>query len=86
LAYKLGVFTIILAVLYLIILFIQIFGFGIEMNAVYALIIIVMILFGIQFILISLVGNYLSLINSEVKNRPSYIIKEKIGFDNETIL
>ena len=56
------------------------------MNAVYALIIIVMILFGIQFILISLVGNYLSLINSEVKNRPSYIIKEKIGFDNETIL
>lgn len=86
LANKLGIMTIIAAFIYLIVLLVQIFGFGYEMNAVYALILICLLLFGIQFILIGLVGNYLALINNEVRNRPIYLIKEKIGFSSETIL
>lgn len=86
LANKLGITTIVVAFIYLLVLLVQIFGFGLEMNAVYALIIICLVLFGIQFILIGLVGNYLAAINNEVKNRPIYLIKEKIGFSSETIL
>lgn len=86
LAIKIGNFSIISALIYLLIVLIQLLGFGYEMSAVYALIIIVLILFGIQFILIGLVGNYLASVNNEIKNRPIYIVKEKIGFSNETIL
>ena len=56
------------------------------MKAVYALIILMLLLFGLQFIIIGLVGKYLALINDQVKNRPVYIIKDKIGFSSETIL
>lgn len=48
------------------------------------LILFLLILFsGIQFVLIGIIGKYISNIQIEVKNRPSYIIKEKIGFEEE---
>lgn len=56
------------------------------MNAVYALIILMLFMFGIQFILLGVIGAYISNINAEVKNRPVYIVKEKLGFSDKGIL
>lgn len=48
------------------------------------MIIVLLLLFsGLQFIFISIIGAYISNIQSEVKNRPKYIIKEKIGFKED---
>ena len=48
------------------------------------IIIVLLLLFsGLQFIFISIIGAYISNIQSEVKNRPKYIIKEKIGFKED---
>ena len=48
------------------------------------MIIVLLLLFsGLQFIFISIIGAYISNIQSEVKNRPTYIIKEKIGFKED---
>lgn len=48
------------------------------------IIIMLLLLFsGIQFIFIGIIGAYISNIQSEVKNRPTYIIREKIGFKED---
>ncbi len=82
----LGIVSLVVALLYLMVVIVQVFAFDIKMKAVYALIILMLLLFGLQFIIIGLVGKYLSLISDQVKNRPVYIIKDKIGFSSETIL
>ncbi len=86
LAIRLGIISLIVSFIYLIFVLIKIFGFQCEWTPIYALIILVLILFGIQFLLIGIVGKYLSLINDDIKNRPSYIVREKLGFNDETIL
>lgn len=86
LSVKLGVTSLLVALIYFIVLLIQIIGFNLKLKATYVLIILMLLLFGIQFILIGIVGKYLALVSDEAKNRPNYIIKEKIGFGNETIL
>ena len=83
---SLGCLSILASFIYLIILLIQILGFGFEATAIHALIIITLFLFGLNFILLGIIGKYLGTINIEVRKRPTYIIKEKLGFDNETIL
>lgn len=47
------------------------------------IIILLLLLSGIQFILIGIIGIYISNIQSEVKSRPVYIVKEKIGFKED---
>lgn len=42
----------------------------------------ILLMGGIQLICIGLQGEYISRIFNEVKKRPSYIIKDRIGFDN----
>lgn len=86
LAIKLGILALLAALIYLIVVLVQVLALGYEMNAVYALIILVLFLFGIQFILLGVIGTYLGLINDEAKNRPVYLVKEKLGFSGETIL
>jgi glycosyltransferase involved in cell wall biosynthesis len=44
-----------------------------------------MLLMGIQFIFLAVLGEYIGRIYLEVKGRPLYIIKEKIGLKNEKI-
>ena len=82
----LGIISLIASLIYFIVLLVQIISFGFEFTATHALIILVLFLFGIQFILLGIIGKYLGTINFEVRKRPTYIIKEKLGFDNETIL
>ncbi len=83
---NLGILSILASLIYLIVVLVQILGFGVKMNAVYALIILVLFMFGIQFILLGVIGSYISNINTEVKNRPVYIVKEKLGFSDKGIL
>ena len=83
---KLGVISILASFIYLIVVLIQTLFLDVTMKATYALILLMLLLFGIQFILLGVVGKYIALVNEEVKNRPLYIVKEKIGFSNETIL
>ena len=40
---------------------------------------------GVQLLFLGIVGEYIGKIYSEVKNRPRYIIQEKINFDNENV-
>lgn len=42
---------------------------------------IIILLFGINFIMLGLIGEYVGRIYEEAKNRPLYIIKKKIGFE-----
>jgi polyisoprenyl-phosphate glycosyltransferase len=43
----------------------------------------VMLLMGIQFVFLAVLGEYISRIYLEIKGRPQYIIKEKIGLKDE---
>ena len=86
LSIKLGAISIIVSLIYLIVVLVQALFFDITIKATYVIIILMLLLFGIQFILLGIVGKYIALVNEEVKNRPLYIVKEKIGFSNETIL
>ena len=76
----LGFTTLFAFFVYLVILLIQIIWFDLVIKASYIIILLLLLLFGIQFILIGIVGRYVSLVNDEAKNRPTYIIKTKLGF------
>lgn len=75
----LGSISVISSFVYLIYLIV----FGMPVKATYVIIFLLLLLFGIHFIIIGIVGKYISLINEEVKNRPMYIIKTSIGFDSQ---
>lgn len=64
-------------IIYQLILFV-IFGRG--QPGVPTIVILISFLFGMSFIIWGILGEYLSRIYDEVKNRPNYIIKKKIGF------
>ncbi|MBE6146417.1 MAG: glycosyltransferase family 2 protein [Firmicutes bacterium] len=76
----LGITTLFAFFVYLVILLIQIIWFDLVIKASYIIILLLLLLFGIQFILIGIVGRYIALVNDEAKNRPTYIIKTKLGF------
>ncbi len=83
---NLGILSLLASFIYFIVVLIQVLALGYKMNAVYALIILMLFMFGIQFILLGVIGAYISNINAEVKNRPVYIVKEKLGFSDKGIL
>ncbi|MGN1337994.1 MAG: glycosyltransferase family 2 protein [Candidatus Coprovivens sp.] len=85
-AIKCGVLTLLAAFIYLIVLLVQVFAFDMTFNSIYALILLLLVLFGIQFIILGIIGMYFSKAYTEIKGRPVYIIKEKLGFNEETIL
>ena len=81
-----GILTLLAFLIYLIVLLIRIIGFNFEFTIGHAIILLMLFLFGIQFLLLGIIGEYIGKINGEVKNRPVYIIREKLGFNTETIL
>ena len=86
LATTLGGISVLASFIYLLFLIIQIIAFDLKMKATYMIIFLLLLLFGIQFILIGIIGKYLSLINDDVKKRPYYVLKLKLGFNEETLL
>lgn len=86
LATGLGVLSIFISFIYLLVLIVLAFSIDLKLKATYIIIFLLLLLFGIQFVLIGIVGSYLSLINDEVKHRPYYVLKTKIGFNEDTLL
>lgn len=83
---KCGILTLIAAIIYLIILIVKACIGNFAFTAIHALILLLLILFGILFIILGIVGLYFAKAYVEIKNRPVYIVKEKLGFNEETIL
>ena len=81
-----GILTLLAWFIYLIVLLVQIIGFDLTFTLSHMIILLILFFFGIQFILLGILGEYIAKVNQEVKNRPVYIIKEKLGFNRETIL
>jgi len=81
-----GIFTLFVDFIYLLVMVILTIAGEEPWTGVHAILMVLLLLFGIQFIFIGILGTYLSTINSEVKNRPVYLVKEKLGFTDETIL
>lgn len=81
-----GIISLLAFLIYFIVLLVQIIGFSLEMNVGYVLVLLMLLFFGIQFILLGIIGEYIAKIHGEVKDRPIYIIKEKMGFQDENIL
>ena len=81
-----GIFTLFVDFIYLIVMIILTCTGNEPWTALNIILMVLLLLFGIQFIFIGILGTYLSTINNEVKNRPVYLVKEKLGFNDETIL
>ena len=80
----LGSLSVLSSIVYLIIVLINMVS--VENILIHILFIVMLFMFGIQFLLMGIIGNYISIINTEVRKRPIYIVKEKLGFNDETIL
>ena len=46
------------------------------------LVALMLLMFGFVFLILGILGQYIAQIYEEVKGRPNYIVKDKIGFDN----
>ena len=57
-----------------------IFGRGVP--GVSTIVVLISFLFGMLFLILGVIGEYLSRIYDEVKGRPNFIVREKIGFEN----
>lgn len=85
-AFKLGLLFMVAFLIYLIVLLVQLLGFGIEWNPIHMVILLILLIAGLQFIVLGIISEYLAKAYLEIKNRPIYIAKEKIGFDKKSIL
>lgn len=56
--------------------------FGRGAPGISTLIVLISFLFGMLFLILGVIGEYLSRIYDEVKGRPNFIVREKIGFEN----
>lgn len=69
------------AFLYAIFIITKTLIFGIDVHGYASLIVCVLFLGGLQLLSLGVIGEYIGRIYTEVKQRPLYIIKDKIGFD-----
>lgn len=74
-----GLFTSFASVLYLFVVILQKLIFGIDVPGYATIVVLVLFLGGIQLFCIGLLGEYLSKIYMQVKNRPIYVLKEHLG-------
>lgn len=74
-----GIISSIISIIYLIIVVIQKLAFGIAVPGYATIVVLVLLIGGIQLFCLGILGEYLSKIYLEVKDRPVYIIKTHIG-------
>ena len=55
-------------------------------NGFSAIILLMLFMFGVLFMLLGIIGDYLARIYKETQNRPTYVVKEKLGFNDKNIL
>ncbi len=85
-SFNIGLFSLLCSFIYILVMLIQILCGNAYFELTHILIILVLLLFGLQFIIMGIIGAYIANINTEVRSRPVYIIKEKLGFDDNGIL
>lgn len=78
-----GILSAFVSVIYLIIVVIQKLAFGIDVPGYATIVVLVLFLGGMQLFCLGILGEYLSKIYVQVKNRPVYILKEHLGKDDE---
>lgn len=78
-----GLITSFASVAYLIAVIIQKLFFGIDVPGYATIVVLVLFLGGIQLFCLGLLGEYLSKIYVQVKNRPIYVLKEHLGKDEQ---
>ena len=74
----LGLFMSFISILYLIFIIIQKLFFGIAIPGYPTIVVLILLLGGIQLLSIGIIGEYLARTYIETKNRPIYILKEKV--------
>ena len=77
-----GVFSAIASMIYLIVVVIQKLAFGISVPGYATIVVLLLLLGGLQLFCLGLVGEYISKIYVQVKDRPIYVLKEHLGKDN----
>lgn len=78
-----GFISSVISIIYLIVVVIQKLAFGINVPGYATIVVLVLFLGGIQLFSLGILGEYLSKIYVQVKNRPVYILKEHLGKDDE---
>lgn len=82
LATSVGFLSILAGLIYvLMIIFSQIFGYGHVVSGWTSTIIVIIFFGGVQLLTIGVLGQYIGSLFDEVKNRPEYIIAEKVNFN-----
>lgn len=76
---KLGIFTILLSMVYLVYVLVMRFAFGAVPEGFTALIGAIVLFSGVQLICLGVIGEYVSRIYDQVRGRPLFIVKRKIG-------
>lgn len=74
-----GIISSIVSIIYLIVVVIQKLFFGINVPGYATIVVLLLLIGGIQLFCLGILGEYLSKIYIEVKNRPVYLIKTHIG-------
>lgn len=83
LAAYLGFFSSLVSIIYLIVVVIQKLAFGISVPGYATIVVLILLIGGIQLFCLGLLGEYISKIYVQVKNRPVYILKNHLGADAE---
>lgn len=72
-----------ISIIYLVIVVIQKLAFGIDVPGYATIVVLVLFLGGMQLFSLGILGEYLSKIYVQVKNRPVYVLKEHLGKDEK---
>ncbi len=80
-----GILTSVAAFIYLLVIIIKTLIIGKDIPGYASTICLILFIGGIQLLCIGILGEYISKTYIETKNRPLYIEKEKIGFDDEIL-
>lgn len=73
----------VLSVIYIIAVIIEKLAFGIAVPGYATIIILLLLLGGLQLFSLGILGEYMSKVYIQVKNRPIYILREHLEKDNE---
>ena len=79
----LGFFASLAAMIYLIVVVIQKLAFGIDVPGYPTIVALVLLLGGLQLFCLGILGEYISKIYVQVKNRPVYILKDHLGAESK---
>lgn len=78
-----GFFFSLVSIIYLIIVVIQKLAFGIDIPGYATIIVLILLLGGLQLFSLGVIGEYLSKVYVQSKNRPVYILRKHLGDDDE---